>query len=88
MLIKHLTELCTNKESIQLAPDNYEGVRANIDYAQGWFLARMSVHDPVMVINLESNAYGGTTLIARFLYAFLSSFSGVDTTELKIVAGM
>ena len=48
----------------------------------------MSVHDPVMVINLESNAFGGTTLIARFLYAFLSSFSGVDTTELKIVAGM
>lgn len=88
MLINKLTEFCTNRDAVRLAPDNYEGVRANLDYASGWFLARMSVHDPVMVINLESEKYGGTSQLARFLYAFLSSFSGVDTTELKIVAGM
>ena len=88
MLIKNITNFCKDQPSVKLAPDNYEGVRANIDYAYGWFLARMSVHDPVMVINMESEKYGGVTSIARFLYAFLSSFSGVDTTELKIVAGV
>ncbi len=87
MLITKLTEFCADKPSVRLAADNYEGVRANIEYASGWFLVRMSVHDPVMVINMESNDFGGVALIARFLYAFLSSFSGADTTELKIVAG-
>ena len=48
----------------------------------------MSVHDPVMVINMESDRFGGVALIAKFLYAFLSSFSGVDVTELKVVAGI
>lgn len=88
LLITKLTEFCAGKPSITLAKNNYEGVRANIDYAEGWFLARMSVHDPVMVINLESNKFGGTALLARFLYSFLSPFSGVNVTELKVVAGL
>ena len=89
MLLGKLAEFCADKqkESVRVAPDNHEGIRANIDYADGWFLARMSVHDPVMVVNIESNAYGGVALIARFLYAFFSSFSGVDgLTELKVIA--
>lgn len=88
MLISKLTEFCADKEGVRPAADNYEGIRANLDYAAGWFLVRMSVHDPVMVINMESNRYGGVQLIAKFLYAFLSSFSGADVTELKIVAGV
>ena len=91
MLIEKLTEFCTDKEkeSVRIAPDNYEGVRVNIGYADGWFLARMSVHDPVMVINMESNAFGGVSLLARFLYAFFSSFTGVEgLTELKVIAGL
>lgn len=86
MLIEKLTEFCSGAQAVTLAPDNYEGVRANIDYADGWFLVRMSVHDPVMVINMESNRFGGTSMLARFLYSFLSAFSGVDVTELKIVS--
>lgn len=89
MLVTRLTELCTDKEAVRLAPDNYEGIRANLDYADGWFLVRMSVHDPVLVINMESNRFGGIALIARFLYAFFSSFSGVEElTELKLAAGL
>lgn len=92
MLIQKLTEFCADKQhtSVRLAPDNYEGVRANLDYADGWFLVRMSVHDPVMVINMESDAFGGVSLLARFLYAFFSSFSGLEQgiTELKIIAGL
>ncbi len=86
MLIDKLAEFCVDKESVRLAPDNYEGIRANLDYASGWFLVRMSVHDPVMVINMESERFGGTSLLARFLHAFLSAFSGVDISELKMIA--
>lgn len=90
LLIGKLAEFCADKEkeSVRLAPDNHEGVRANIGYADGWFLVRMSVHDPVMVINMESNIFGGVSMIARFLHAFLCSFRGIESTELKVIAGL
>lgn len=88
MLISKLGECAQSMEGITIAPSNYEGIRANIDYASGWFLVRMSVHDPIMPINIESEKEGGVQLIAKFLYSFLSSFSGVITTELKIAAGL
>ncbi len=84
-IIDKLTEFCKSCNNIRIAPDNHEGIRANVDYAGGWFLLRMSVHDPVMVLNIETERYGGIQLIARFLHAFLSSFTGVDVAELKIL---
>jgi len=42
-----------------LAPDNdtSEGVRLSFD--EGWLLLRVSVHDPVMPLNIESDKEGG-----------------------------
>ncbi|MDE7395755.1 MAG: phosphomannomutase/phosphoglucomutase [Clostridiales bacterium] len=86
MLIARLGEFCESHDGVIPAKTNYEGFRANITYASGWFLLRMSVHDPIMVINMESDRICGVSQIARFLYAFLSAFSGIDTQPLKIVA--
>jgi phosphomannomutase len=72
-----------SEKTLALAPSTYEGVRANVDYADGWFLARMSVHDPVMPINIESGKKGGARLIARLLYSFMSAYSNIDSTPLK-----
>ncbi len=65
------------------APDNAEGIRANIDTYDGWFLVRMSVHDPVMPVNIESNVSGGAKAIAKELVNFLSSYSGLDISGLE-----
>lgn len=86
MLIDKLAEFCDSREGVTPAKHNYEGFRANVSYASGWFLLRMSVHDPILVINMESDRVCGVSLLARFLYAFLSSFSGIDTRNLKIIA--
>ena len=86
MLIEKLTQFCERHDGVVPAKRNYEGFRANLPYASGWFLLRMSVHDPILVINMESDILGGVAQIARFLYAFLSAFSGIDTQNLKIVA--
>lgn len=48
-----------------LVEPNYEGVRvscANAD-EEGWLLLRMSLHDPVMPLNIESNVEGGVAVI-------------------------
>lgn len=78
-------ELEKNKTAV-LAADSCEGVRANIPTADGFFLARMSVHDPVLPINIESYKSGGVKEIARFLYAFFSAYSDLDCGALKQAA--
>ncbi len=52
-----------------LVEPNYEGVRvscANAD-EDGWLLLRMSLHDPVMPLNIESNVEGGVAVIENKL---------------------
>ena len=44
----------------------------------------MSLHEPILPINVESNRSGGNQVIAKELYAFLSRYeSFLDTANLK-----
>lgn len=63
-IIERLTALA--KEKMQMVPDNYEGIRANL-LGVGWFLARLSVHDPILVVNIESDIIGGVDRIWNML---------------------
>jgi len=56
-------------EGWTIVEPNYEGLRVscgNVDEA-GWWLLRMSLHDPVMPLNIESNVEGGVEAIERKL---------------------
>ena len=66
-----------------IAPDNYEGVRVSVPKCDGWFLIRMSVHDPIMPINIESNSEGGAKKIAQLLHAYLSAYEGLNIENLE-----
>lgn len=50
---------------------NYEGLRVSCGNADedGWWLLRMSLHDPVMPLNIESNVKGGVAAIETRLKA-------------------
>lgn len=52
-----------------LVEPNYEGVRVSCSNADedGWLLLRMSLHDPVMPLNIESNVEGGVEVIENKL---------------------
>ena len=69
-----------------IAPDNREGVRISFDLSDerdsGWFLLRLSVHDPVLPLNLESDVPGGVKTMAKALYEVLSGAEGIDLTQL------
>lgn len=80
-----LTALSTYAEKQpgwEIAPDNYEGLRVSVPGADGWFLLRMSLHDPVMPLNIESNQAGGVEKILRGLKAFLEKWSGLEIPEI------
>lgn len=50
-----------------LEPVNYEGWRVVVDEGsgrQGWLLLRQSLHDPLLVLNVESEVKGGVAVAA------------------------
>ena len=70
-----------------LAPDSREGVRICFDLDGGlenaWFLLRLSVHDPVMPLNAESDVPGGVGRILGALYQLLQGDENLDLEPLR-----
>ncbi len=62
-----------------VAEDSREGVRISFgkDEGDGWLLLRLSVHDPVMPLNIESNVPGGCRMIFDRLSGFLADKTGL-----------
>ena len=83
-VIEDLTAYAQKQPGWSLAPSNYEGVRVNLDEAHGngWFLLRLSLHDPLLPLNIESNNAGGAKIIASELAGFISGYDKLDSTSL------
>ena len=77
----HVESSC---DGITLEEPNYEGVRVNFDKdnGDGWLLLRMSVHDPIMPLNIESSSVGGCSVIANHFYNFITTHKGVNFENL------
>lgn len=69
-----------SKEGWSLAPNNFEGVRVNLDdkHGNGWFLLRLSLHDPLLPLNIETNDEGGAKIIAKELAGFIAGYDKLD----------
>ena len=88
-VLAKLEKYAQEKEGWSIAPNNYEGVRVNLDkeHGDGWFLLRLSLHDPLMPLNVESDSKGGAITIIKELAGFLMSCDGLDTAKLaEIIA--
>lgn len=72
-VLADLESYCEGFDFLAPAPDNREGFRVNFDRADGdgWLLLRLSVHDPVMPLNIESNSVGGADKIEAFFREFI-----------------
>jgi len=79
-VIDELTAYAANQPGWTLADSNYEGVRVNLDdgHGNGWFLLRLSLHDPLLPLNIESNSIGGVKKIAGELASFLRGYDKLD----------
>ena len=78
-VIEKLNEYALTQEGWTLADDSREGVRVSLDKAHGngWFLLRLSVHDPIMPLNIESNDEGGVAVILEQVNKFISDCGGL-----------
>jgi len=88
-LLRDLKAYAQKTDGWNIAPDNYEGIRVYFaeDDGDGWFLLRMSLHDPLMPLNIESDSKGGVKIIASKILSFLEKYDGLDTSSLKSFVG-
>ena len=73
------------KDGWTSADDNREGIRINADKScgNGWFLVRLSVHDPIIVLNSESDEIGGTLSMAKDILKVISSAENIDLIDIS-----
>ena len=80
LVIEQMQAFSSNQPDWKIVPNNYEGVRvacASKNEA-GWFLLRLSLHDPVIPVNIESNVAGGVDRIKQRLVSFLKTQEALD----------
>ena len=84
-MIVALEEYAKKQPDFKIAPDNHEGIRVSFDKEQGagWFLVRLSLHDPLIPVNVESDREGGVRIITEKLYAFLKDYDKLDLSPIE-----
>lgn len=63
-----------------VAPNSYEGVRISFDseQVQGWLLLRLSLHDPLMPLNMEGVRPGDCEQMAEIVRRLLTGFENLE----------
>ncbi|KAM6599055.1 hypothetical protein CsatA_018664 [Cannabis sativa] len=79
-VLKHLENSIEADEKLRKAPVNYEGVR--VSGFGGWFLLRLSLHDPVLPLNIEASSHDDAVKLGHFVLAATKEFSALDTSAL------
>lgn len=86
-IIERVLDYASSHADWHVAPDNREGVRISFDIDgelnSAWFLLRLSVHDPVMPLNAESDVPGGVKAVLQKLYEAVEDERDIDLTPLK-----
>ena len=81
-VLAELEKKVIQKNGWEVVTPNYEGlrVRCTAFNEKGWFLIRLSLHDPVMPLNIESDVEGGVEIIAARLELLLQDYKGLKTS--------
>ncbi|KAK2634002.1 hypothetical protein Ddye_028794 [Dipteronia dyeriana] len=79
-VLKHLENRTDSDPKLQKAPVNFEGVR--VSGFDGWFLLRLSLHDPVLPLNIEAPSHEDAVKLGLTVAAAVKEFQALDTSAL------
>ena len=79
-IIEKLKIFAGQQQDWIIIPNNYEGIRVSCQSSaeNGWFLLRLSLHDPVIPLSIESNVAGGIEQMINRLRGFFEAFDALD----------
>ncbi|GMG99400.1 hypothetical protein Nepgr_001240 [Nepenthes gracilis] len=79
-VLKHLENKVDSDPNLQKAPVNYEGIRAS--GFGGWFLLRLSLHDPVLPLNIEAPSNEDAVMLGLAVLDAVKEFQALDISAL------
>ncbi|XP_024534625.1 uncharacterized protein LOC9656384 isoform X1 [Selaginella moellendorffii] len=80
-VLRRLEESLSSDSNLTKAPKNYEGVR--VSGHGGWFLLRLSLHDPVLPLNIEAPTKDAAQKLGSFVMEVVSGFKALDVSSLQ-----
>lgn len=83
-VIKDMADFVEKTVGLEVEPDNEEGVRVNITepYGMGWFLLRMSLHEPLLVLQVENDIAGYNKDVFTKLESFFKEYDRLSLEKL------
>ncbi len=65
-------------------PENEEGIRITLSepYGQGWSLLRLSLHEPLLVLQIENDRAGYMSAVLKEMNRFLDAYPEVNQSKL------
>ncbi|HBJ1648877.1 phosphomannomutase/phosphoglucomutase [Clostridium botulinum] len=76
-ILYDLVKLISNDENMKIDEDNCDGIKVifNEKFGEGWFTIRLSLHEPKIVINIESNKTSECEKILEFIKNFINNYN-------------
>lgn len=83
-VIAQLADYVSQIDGWELNPANEEGIRIKLTapYGTGWFLLRMSLHEPLLVLQVENDITGNNQKVIQTLQPFFGRYAAVDSSTL------
>lgn len=83
-IIERFRSFLEGKENIALVKNHLEGIRADFSgpSGSGWFILRMSLHEPLLVWTLESDETGKIPLLVDTLMPFFMEQKELDRDKI------
>ena len=68
----------------QVDPENDDGIRFTLSapFGSGWFLLRMSLHEPLLVLQVENDEAGNIPKVLQEIHNFMNSYPNVNQEKL------
>lgn len=88
-VIADMVKFINDTVDLQVDPENEEGVRCDVQgkYGSGWYLLRMSLHEPLLVLQVENDQQGKNQLVFEALSHFFARYDRLDREALdKVLA--
>lgn len=83
-VIADLADFIATQAGMAVDDENHEGIRVNVSeqYGSGWFLLRMSLHEPLLVLQVENDEIGMNKKVLEELKEFFYRYDQLDTKNL------
>ena len=82
-----MTNFVNETNGFEIDADNDEGIRVDVSepFGMGWFLLRMSLHEPLLVLQVENDIKGYNKDVFTKLETFFKQYEHLNLEKLQAV---